>query len=719
MGAGALSPAEGALALRDVVESFLDAGGPLARHLEGYAPRDAQIDMAMEVARCLEEGGRLVIEAGTGTGKSLAYLAAALLSGQQVIVATGTKALQDQLMEKDLPVVLAALKELTGKDKTAALMKGRQNYLCKLRFEHFSQRPRFVFQNDKDAYPALVEWAARTETGDRAEMAELPDFWATWSDLDAASESCIGQRCPQYQECFVTDMRRKAAAADLVVANHHLLCADARVRLEGMPAGSEAPGEEAQNGAPYAQVLPDADALIIDEAHALPDVASDYFGVALSSGQVERLLKDVRGFADSLGGPAERLALLGATQLAEQAILGVFESLGPLAAGPDRVRLHAHSNSDELSASATRAREGLSALTSRLAGLLPDDSDPEIGASFRGSEGKALMRRADQVWAELDFVLGPAREDPRFVAFLEPKKRGLALGAVPVDVASALAKTLFGAPRPVVLTSATLAVQGSTSRFEERVGLAPITAPGAEPVPSAGQVLLSPFDHEHRAALYAPLGMKEPDHDGYFEAFCDEARFLVSLSRGGALLLFTSYRALERAHEALAPLFEAEGLPCLKQGDAPKGRLLESMRAHDGERGAVLFATLSFWEGVDIPGRALRLVLVDRLPFRSPKDPVLMARADLLKSRGHNPFEALTLPEAALLLKQGAGRLLRRHDDAGVVAVLDGRLRSRRYGRVFLDTLPPMTRVGSRKALTSFWTRFVLPPLGLSEGAAA
>lgn len=702
------------MGLCEDVERFLDEGGPLARRLPGYAPRAAQIDMAVEVARTLTEGGHLVVEAGTGTGKSLAYLAAALLSDLQVIVATGTKALQDQLMEKDLPVVLDALAELTGKKKRAALVKGRQNYLCKVRWERFAAEPRFVFYDDKGAYPALAKWAPVTTTGDRAEIEGFPDHWPTWQDLDAGSETCLGQRCARYQDCFVTDMRRRAADANLLVVNHHLLCADQRLRLEGLPAS----GEEADDarGASYAAVLPDAGAVIVDEAHALPDVATDYFGVNLSTARLDRLTRDLRRYAEALTGPGERLSLLGASEAAERALAGVFDELGPLATN-DRVRLDKGRTPKDLDPRAKAAREALGSLAQRLESLAGDDDDVERAMSYRAAEGKALRRRTDQVWEELEFLLGKAREDPAFVAYVEPKKRGLALGAVPIDVAGALAKTLFSGDRPVVLTSATLAVAGSTLRFEERVGLRPPVESEDEAPPSPAHVLLSPFDHERQAALYAPQGMPEPDDEAFFARFCDEVRFLIELSRGGALLLFTSYRALERAYEELGPTCESLGLVALKQGEAPKARLLEALRERSGDDGAVLFATASFWEGVDVPGRALRVVVIDRLPFRAPTDPVQQARAELHRARGRDPFQELSLPEAALLLKQGAGRLLRTHEDAGVVAVLDGRLRRRRYGRIFLDTLPPMTRIGSRKALSSFWRRFVAPVLGLPAGA--
>lgn len=714
----------------DAIVRLLDEHGPIARRLPGYAPRRAQIDMALEVARALREpGGRLVAEAGTGTGKSLAYLSAALLSDQQVVVATGTKALQDQLIQKDIPLVLDALRELCGLDKRAALMKGRANYLCLARYEHFEREPRFAFADEATAWPAIRAWAGSTSTGDRAEIESLPDTYLTWSDLDASSEICVGQRCPQYADCFVTRMRQRAEAADLIVVNHHLLCADQRVRLEGLPAASEAPGEDLSAGG-FAQVIPTADALIVDEAHALSDVATEYFGVSLASTRVERLLRDLRKAADGLPS-SRRLAILGAGTRVQAAFDELYRALEPYAAGPgsgpssDRARLQA-AQARALSERRTAAVETTDELSSLLEALAETPKDGAV-ATWAISEVEGLRRRADQVAEELAFLLGPALEDTRFVTFVEGKRRGLSLGAVPIDVADALARTLFGGLRPVVLTSATLAVAGDTRSFEEKVGLRLVARPGEaagdddedDDEPAIRSVVYpSPFDHRRRAALYAPAGMPEPDHPAFAERFDEELSFLLGLANGGALVLFTSHRAMEAAHGRLAPSLMSRGLVVHKQGDMPKARLLEELRAATGDRGAVLFATHSFWEGVDVRGRALRLVVIDRLPFRIPTDPVQVARQELVRARGGHPFQDLSLPEAAITLKQGTGRLLRSTDDAGVVAILDGRLRKRAYGRVLLETLPPMTRIGSQKALTEFWTRFVAPVLDLPTAGA-
>lgn len=702
------------MSTEDALIKLLAADGPISRRLDGYTPRRAQMDMALEVLSTLQgDHSRLVVEAGTGTGKSLAYLAAALLSDQQVIVATGTKALQDQLIQKDIPVVLDALLEQEGLDKQAALMKGRGNYLCLARFDRFEREPRFAFADEASAWPLLQKWANTTETGDRGEIEALPDAFSTWHDLDASSETCIGQKCEHFVDCYVTRMRKKAELADLIVVNHHLLCADQRVRLEGLPAARDAAGDDGQDNG-FAQVIPYADAFIIDEAHALPDVASDYFGVSLSSTRVERLLRDLRRSAESMP-QSRRLAVLGAGQRLQSEFDSLYQELEPLAADREKVRLQ--KSHQGLAEPKNRVVQAAAELESHLEALAQKPKEDEV-ATWPVAEMEGLRRRCEQIGDELNFVFGPALDDARFVAYVEGRRRGFSMGAVPIDVADALSKTLLSSARPVVLTSATLSVASHTAAFEEKIGLRgkkssqPTTALVKDNLKSV--LYPSPFDYKHRAALYAPAGMPEPDALNFWPRFDAELRFLMQLSKGGALVLFTSHRAMEATFERVVPLLAADGFAVQKQGDAPKGKLLDALRAATGEKGAVLFATHSFWEGVDVRGRALRTVVIDRLPFRIPTDPVQVARQELIRARGGHPFRDLSLPEAAISLKQGTGRLLRSDEDAGVVAILDGRLRKRPYGKVLLDTLPPMTRIGTQKVLTEFWQRYVSPSLGLT-----
>jgi ATP-dependent DNA helicase DinG len=724
--------------LAEAITAFFAENGPLAEVLPGYRPRAPQLDMALAVGEALETpGARLVVEAGTGTGKSLAYLVPALLSGQQVCVATGTKALQDQLFDKDLPTVLGAVSDFVGQQKTAALMKGRQNYLCITRWEQFNQSPAFAFAEEARHYERLKLFVEKTQTGDRAEVDGLPEPFSTWTDLDAGSETCVGQQCPAYNDCFVTKMRRTAEKADVVVVNHHLLCADLRVRLEAKAAA----GRRADPS--LAQVIPDVQAIILDEAHALPDIATDYFGVHFATGRADRLAADIGRHTTKQR--KEVVTQLGnAMNRYEMAFEKLLERIGPPATSSERIELAETLADDETVALREQMVSALADLCNRLEGLAELCEDK----SHEQNELIGLSRRAEQIAVELGFLLDQALTDKSFVTWLEGKKRGFSLSAAPIDVAAALRATLLGGRRPVVLTSATLAVEGDTRPFEERVGLH-LELPAADvdgqaedeeedaaalaalddededkaddgprmPAPVApvltSMVLPSPFDFARRAALYAPSDMPSPKAEAFFERFCDEVRFLTELSEGGALVLFTSYRMMEKTHDAIAPDLIADGLTLLRQGEAPKLKLLEVMREQATARpGAVLFATQSFWEGVDLSGESLRLVVIDRLPFKPPTDPIQRARHQLIESRGQSAFHALSVPEAALSLKQGVGRLIRTERDTGVVAVLDGRLRSAGYGRVFLRTLPPMVRVGSRKVVKQFWDRVVLPNLG-------
>ncbi len=695
------------MTLHGAVDAFFAADGPLHKRLTGYKPRTAQIDMAHAVADALTGGGgrRLAVEAGTGTGKSLAYLAVALLAEKSVVVTTGTKALQDQLYTKDVPLALAAVADLLGDhdgldpERDAVLVKGRQNYLCKLRFERFSLQPTFAFSAEAKELVQIQRWAERTTTGDRAEIEGLPDPYVAWSDFDCGSETCIGTRCMHYEKCFVVQMKRRAEGARLVIANHHLLCADMRLRLAATPVGDASSdgesGESTWAGA-LAHVLPDVDAYVIDEAHALPEVASDYFGVSVGSASLMRLFGDVRKHADGLGGD-NRAAVLDAMIGAEERVERLMASV------PSRERERARL---VLPSSARSLIDGAAEALASLHGVLDALPDENLAggpdAATRMAERLRLLERAYTARGEIEFVLHKALEDPRYVVVSEPTRRGAVVTAAPVDVAAALSSSLFRMEQPVVMTSATLAVAGDVAPFLARIGAAAGTR---------SAVLPSPFDFARRAALYCPKEMPEPNHAKYGEALLDEMRFLLETTRGGALFLFTSNAALDEAHAALLPAAAALGVPVLKQGQMQKKKLLDELRAHDGETGALLCATRSFWEGVDVRGRALRLVVMDRLPFDVPTDPLRRARADLCRQRGGDPFNDIALPEAALSLKQGAGRLLRDVDDAGIVAVLDGRLRKKRYGRVFLETLPPLTRIGARPALAAFWERFVRPSL--------
>lgn len=747
------------MSTQDLIVRFFADDGPLASRLTGYRARQAQIDMSLAVAESLRTPyGRLVVEAGTGTGKSLAYLAAALLSGKRVVVATGTKALQDQLFQKDIPLAAACVRDLTGKQAVAALMKGRSNYLCKLRWARFQDTPLFPTKQEATLFGSLARWAERTSTGDRAEMADLPDSYATWQEFDAGGDTCVGSKCAHYDDCFVTQMRKKAERADIIVVNHHLLCADQRVRLEGMPVTSEMPEttgavsgstadtytvhvdddedtgpsrkkslrqvveeeEEAERERmkkSFAHVIPNADALIIDEAHALTDVATDHFGIAVSSHKIERFYSDVRKLGGALAPRMRQLLTDAASQGAEAGKKFFMDVAALVPASQGRLRLKA----SQVAESAHSSMQGMiSALrAAKETCLLVDETgirDP-LDRLARNADRQALARRAQQLVDELIFLFDRALQDDNFVVCAEIRQRTVMISAAPIDVASPLSRTLWSPASPVILTSATLAVGESVTPFVQRIGL------GSQ---VASHLFASPFDYPKKAALYAPSGMPEPDDSQWLSRFDAEALFLLNLTQGGALVLFTSHKGMEEAYKRLQPFLDEGGFVVRKQGEKPKMDLLAEMRVVDREltekkrrRGAVLFATHSFWEGVDVQGRALRLVIIDRLPFKVPTDPIQEARATHVRDRGGHPFSEISLPEAALTLKQGVGRLIRSHDDAGIVALLDGRLRSKPYGKLFLRTLPPMTPIGSQTTLQNFWQRFLSPALGFTDAGAA
>jgi len=726
----------------EVIEAVFAADGPLARLLPGYRPRRAQVEMALQVAQCLDTpAGRLVVEAGTGTGKSLAYLVPALLSGRRVVVATGTRALQDQLVDKDAPIARAAVEAVLkdGAPRTVLRLKGRSNYLCLLRHEAFARQGTLGLGDaGDDVIVQIGRFAETTTTGDRAEL-DLPEHLPIWSELDAGKDTCVGQSCPRYDDCWLVKARRQAEQASVVVVNHHLLCADQRLRLES---GGFDEGEGGFG------VLPPMDALVVDEAHALPDVATDHFGVALSSEDVARLIADVQRAAEACGAAEKQRLLFGARDVDVcsrpfwTAVVTPSSSAAERDSRPPRraevvvdgafSERATFSPSDEVKALADELGDALKALGTALDGArVTFDGDPGVEASMQRATLNGLVERTGRVRAQLSYLAGPAAEDRSSVCFVDKGPRSTALVTAPIDVRAPLSGTLFSGAMPVILTSATLAIGDDVGPFIHKVGLDvdPAEAGDADddddaaaaadddddkawtPPPVMKGVYPSPFDHAGRAALYAPTSMPEPDQPGYSVRFDEEVLFLLELSQGGALVLFTSRRAMDDAVRRLRPGLEALGIPVLKQGERPKAALLDELRR--GGR-AALFATASFWEGVDVVGKALRVVIIDRLPFKVPSDPLVRARGEHARSLGKDPFADIAVPEAALALKQGAGRLLRTVDDAGVVAILDGRLRGRRYGATFLKALPPMTRLGSQKTVTQFWVRHVEPALGLA-----
>ncbi len=618
--------------------SFFAPTGPLSRAHPAYEHRSGQQRMADAVERTLRDGGALMVEAGTGIGKTLAYLVPALGSGRRVIVSTGTRNLQDQIFKQDLPL----LRERAGLKVSAALMKGRDNYLCRYRLAEFLREPLLEALDERVWLPRIAEWSDRTETGDRAEIADLPDRLRLWRDINAKADTCTGARCPEFDPCWLTRMRRAAQESDVVVVNHHLFFADLAVRTA------------------YGAVLPDYDAVVFDEAHMLEEIATLYFGVQVSSAQIEDLAKEAESIAARSGG-AERGGG-GAAALREAA----HDFFRPL-----RERLGTQSERARFDPP-DRGGVDLDDVAEDLCRAL-SDLGAQLGAATReGDTREAVERRADEIEAAVRQVV--PRHEPAFVYSMERRGRGtVLLTAAPIDVSTLLREKLFDELHASVLTSATLAVEGRFDFFQTRLGLQ-----DAETL-----VVESPFDHREQAVLYLPRRMPEPRSPDFVPKAVDEIRALLDITAGRAFLLFTSYANLERARSLLE---EHDRWNLLVQGQGSRIALVESFKATTD---AVLLGTTSFWHGVDVQGEALSLVVVDKLPFAVPSDPLVAARIERIRDDDGNPFGEYQLPTAVLELKQGLGRLLRSRSDRGILAVLDPRLTSRRYGRAFLKSLPP------------------------------
>ena len=618
--------------------------GPLAAAFENFEPRPGQRRLAQEVARVFADGGVLVAEAGTGIGKTLAYLLPAVLARKRVLISTGTRTLQDQIFFKDLPALGRAL----DVEIRAAYMKGRTNYLCLHRFERLKEAAAGLLSDEQTWLSQIGEWAAMTETGDRGEIEDLPDNAPIWPELTATSEQCLGRECPHYTDCFVTRMRDRAAEADLVVVNHHLLCADASVRAGG-----------------YGEVIPECDVVVIDEAHQLEDVVTQYFGVSLGNRRVEELVRDASHAVSALPAEQDRVAVSITTAVmdVQQFARRLFDTArlesGRPAGANDRTRL-TPDVAGRLNDVGLAFREALD----RLAGVL--NAIPQAPEDLA-----ALARRASAMSQDVAILL--AAEDPRFVHFIEARGRGMLLRAAPIDVLDIIRERIVSGRAATVLTSATLTVESSFSYVLGRLGV------------SEASTLRLPSEFEYRtqAVLYLPPEMPDPRSPEFNRAAAWIIGELLDRTRGRAFVLFTSYGAM---HEVCDLLDTRLGWPIFVQGTAPRTALLRDFRATPN---AVLLATASFWQGVDVAGDALSCVIIDRLPFASPADPLVAARISAIEQRGGHPFHEYQVPLATLTLLQGLGRLIRTRTDRGVLAVLDPRLTRMSYGRRFLASLPP------------------------------
>ncbi|MBS0377732.1 MAG: ATP-dependent DNA helicase [Proteobacteria bacterium] len=629
------------------LQDIFSPEGPLAQALPDFRARAEQLHMAQRVENALRERGALVVEAGTGTGKTFAYLVPALLSGRRILISTGTRTLQDQLFAKDLPLVAAAL----GRPARVSLLKGRTNYLCRYRItrledsgeqlalEHMSAAPRRAAQ----AMLARVRrWARTTQRGDLAEIRGLSDSHPVWSQVTSTRESCLGARCAEFARCHVVLARREAHESDIVIVNHHLLLADLALKEDG-----------------FGDLLGAADALILDEAHQIPDLATQFFGAHVSSRQVETLLKDLRvelGAAQAARLPAEGAASPAPLEDADEA----FAALRA-AAGRPGLRQAWAPGASALNQAIEALRGALTEVRAALA-QAPEDS-PLTPLAERAADVAASLARM-------------SHQDEDGARTLEATARGFTLSLMPFDIAERFRALIEARGGAWVFTSATLCVGEEFGHFTRRLGLDH----------AATLRIDSPFDYERQSLLYLPHGLPDPAAPAYLAAVMETAEPLIRAAGGGAFVLFTSHRALTQAAQLLRQRWG--GSPPFKllvQGEAPRERMLEDFRA-DGN--AVLLGTASFWEGVDVKGDALRLVIIEKLPFASPEDPLVRARIEHLTSTGANAFRDYQLPEAALALKQGVGRLIRSEEDHGVVVVCDPRILGKSYGRVFLTALP-------------------------------
>ncbi|HVH28658.1 MAG TPA: ATP-dependent DNA helicase [Vicinamibacterales bacterium] len=666
--------------LRESVRAVFEPAGALARAIPDFEARIGQLEMALAVASRIEEGGVLLAEAGTGTGKTLAYLIPAILSRQRVLVSTGTKNLQEQIYFKDLP----ALRDTLGIPFTATYMKGRANYLCLHRLDELtakaSEDGRFS-QTTGDAVanvflPIIRDWATTTETGDRAELIDLPEDMTVWNDVSATAEACLGTECPRYDDCFVTRMRQRAAASDVVIVNHHLLCADAAVR---------------QNA--FGEVIPACANAIVDEAHQLEDVATQYFGYSVSNYRLEELAHDIERLPDAGWRLANAIGGL------RDAAKGFFTELAfahrnvSRVRGEDRVRASASSlaAASEAAATLTGALDLMEQALSAVRQGSPDAAASDGKASDvdgdldRDEAVTTLARRVGEVRDDIRLLLRAGDSD--YVYFVEFRGRGIFLRASPVDVSAVIRELLLERMRVTVLTSATLTVEGTFDYIRQRLGIR-----------TAEEIRLpSEFDFERQALMYLPARMPDPRSPGFAVAAGREVVEILKRTEGRAFVLFTSYATMR---DVLAIAEMALDYPIFSQGSAPRTQLLKTFRETPH---AVLFATSSFWQGVDVVGDALSCVIIDKLPFASPAEPVTAARIEAIRERGGDPFGDYQVPLAILALQQGLGRLIRHRRDRGILAVLDPRLRTKGYGRRFIASMPPAPLVHDLAAVGAFF----------------
>ncbi|MGA3239504.1 MAG: helicase C-terminal domain-containing protein [Bryobacteraceae bacterium] len=614
---------------------FFSRGGTLSKWHPNYEYRAGQAEMAEAVESAIADKRHLIVEAGTGTGKTLAYLVPALLSGQRIVVSTGTKNLQEQLFFKDIPF----LQEHFSRPLKVCYMKGRANYACRQKIYDAEKEPVLAGLEEVVDFQAISAWEKTTEFGDRSEIKSLPEASSAWAKLDARSDLCTGQKCPNYERCFITLMHQRAMESDIIIVNHHLFFADLSLKDDNYEGG----------------ILPEYHAVVFDEAHEIESVAGDYFGMSVSNYKLQDLRRDLSavGRMKKFGTPELDRILERLEELTAQ----FFNLFGE---GDRRV---AFTGRDAFREDNEEIYSDLLAALDLVGSHLKLIQNPP-------EEIQPLFRRAMELSMGLRFVM--EENDERYVYWMEKRGRGCFLQATPIDVSQFLAEKLFHKVDTIVLTSATLAVAGGFEFVEKRLGV------------ENARTLVVPghFDYRKQALLYVPQEMPEPRNPAFTKAASEAVTKILGHSRGRAFVLFTSYQQMRLVYDAVS--FEIE-YPTLLQGTAPRSALLDRFRSTPN---CVLFATASFWQGVDVPGEQLSCVIIDKLPFAAPNDPVVNARIESIRKAGGNPFYDYQIPQAAIALKQGFGRLIRSKSDRGVLVLLDNRITKQRYGQVFFDSLP-------------------------------
>lgn len=642
------------------LEEFLGPDGPVAKAHPNYEYRPGQIQMAQAIADAIENGSHLCVEAGTGTGKTLAYLLPCIFSRKRVIISTGTKNLQEQLFFKDIPFLEKAL----GRDLSVAYLKGRSNYLCLKKLDAIDGEGYLFSPHDPEYLKLIRAWVRTTEAGDRAELKELPDELPLWRHLDARRDTCTGQKCPDFESCFVTKARQRALKADIVIVNHYLFFADLALRK----------GD-------FGAVLPDYSIVIFDEAHELEDVATQYFGVMVSNYRIDELVRDTEKALAECNSASEHLP----EQLAKLSVRSrdffsqfrATEGRFPLQElGQGLAVRRGPRRDDSIGDLYLKLTSQLEMLRTSLASI-PEPTDLT----------ESLVRRCTELREEMSCILESDSYDQ--VYWCDVRGRGVFLWASPIQIASVLRERLYPAVATVVLTSATLSTGGNFSFIRSRLGLGE----------SQELILGSHFDFKRQAILYVPREIPEPREEGWVRKACRELERILEASEGRAFVLFTSYAQMEVVHDVLKDILP---FPVLLQGEMSRSGLLEAFR---NTPNAVLFGTSSFWQGVDVQGETLSCVVIDKLPFSVPSDPIVAARIRHLNEAGGNAFYEYQIPEAIILLKQGFGRLIRSRTDRGILALLDKRVLTKRYGQTFLRSIPPAPLTHDPADLCNFFAR--------------